>query len=133
MEKQEFPFPSRLQALSLFVSPNSYFLHAKGSMSKPWNLAGVILMGGRGGQEGTKSAAEVPWVDVWTDGLLALPWWKCAKNELFMAFTVVQNADTEMNLFEIFVSLTNNWKKMKLFLALSDLVFFCSKTMLFSF
>jgi len=63
MEKWEFPFPSRVQALSLFVTLNSFFFHAKGGKPKPWDLAGLTPTWGPGGWEGAKSATEVPWVD----------------------------------------------------------------------
>lgn len=101
-------------------------------MSEPWDLAGLTLTWGRGGWEGTKSAAEVPCVDVWTDGLLALPWCECAKNELFRAFAVVQSADTEINLFGIFVSLTNT-KKNKAYFLLYLIFFFPASQCCFHF
>lgn len=102
-------------------------------MSKPWDSAGLTLMWDRGGWEGTKSAAEVPCMDVWTDGLLALPWCECAKIELFRALAVVQSADTEINLFGIFVSLTNTKENEAYFWLYPIFIFFSASHCCFHF
>lgn len=83
MEEYEFPLPGSLSH-SL-----SHWIVIFSMQAKPKVSQGLTSTQSRGGQEGTEPAAEVPWLNVWTDGLLALLLCESAKKWAFLLFRVL--------------------------------------------